>query len=144
MFDQFTHLIAQASGWAYAVVFLFALVDAVFPVVPSETAVITAGVVAAGGDLSLPLVISAAASGAFAGDNVAYAIGHRYGARVTHRFFAGAKAQRRIEWAKRSLHERGGELIAVARFIPGGRSAGARSKRKRGRGCCSRWARLAR
>lgn len=123
MFDQFTDLVAHASGWAYAVVFVLAVVDAVFPVVPSETAVITAGVVAAAGDLVLPLVIVAAAVGAFIGDNTAYAIGHRFGARVTKRFFAGAKAQRRIDWAKRSLDERGGELIAAARFIPGGRTA---------------------
>jgi membrane-associated protein len=123
MFDQFTHLVADATGWAYAVVLLFAVIDAVLPVVPSETAVITAGVVATAGDLSLPLVIAAAAAGAFAGDNIAYGIGHRYGVRVTDRFFRGRKAQRRIDWAKRQLDQRGGELIAVGRFIPGGRTA---------------------
>src|SRR5215471_9601509 len=80
VFEHFTHLVADASGWAYAIVFLLAALDAVLPVVPSETAVITAGVVAAGGDLSLPLVIVAAAAGAFAGDNFAYLIGHRFGA----------------------------------------------------------------
>lgn len=123
MFDQFTHLVADASAWAYAVVLLLAVIDAVLPVVPSETAVITAGVVAAAGDLSLPLVITAAAIGAFAGDNLAYGIGHRYGARITDRFFRGPKAQGRIDWAKRQLDQRGGELIAVGRFIPGGRTA---------------------
>jgi membrane-associated protein len=96
---------------------------AVLPVVPSETAVITAGVVATAGDLSLPLVIAAAAAGAFAGDNLAYGVGRRYGIRVTHRFFRGRKAQHRIDWAKTQLDQRGGELIAVGRFIPGGRTA---------------------
>lgn len=123
MFDELTNLVAQASGWAYAVVFLLAVIDAVLPVVPSETAVITAGVVAAGGDLHLSLVMSAAAAGAFVGDNLAYAIGARYGARISRRFFAGVKAQRRLDWARRSLDERGGELVAVARFIPAGRTA---------------------
>jgi membrane protein DedA with SNARE-associated domain len=123
MFDQFTHLVSDASAWAYAVVTVFALLDAVLPVVPSETAVITAGVVAAGGDLSLPAVIAAAAVGAFLGDNLAYGIGRRYGARASDRFFHGDKAQRRIAWAKAQLDERGGELVAVARFIPGGRTA---------------------
>lgn len=123
MFDQFTHLVADATGWAYAVVLLFAVIDAVLPVVPSETAVITAGVVATAGELSLPLVIAAAAAGAFAGDNLAYGIGHRYGVRVTDRFFHGRKAQQRIDWAKNQLDQRGGELIAVGRFIPGGRTA---------------------
>lgn len=123
MFDQFTHLVAEASAWAYVVVLVFAVVDAVLPVVPSETAVITAGVVAVSGDLSLPLVIAAAALGAFGGDNLAYGIGRRYGTRAKERFFRGEKAKRRVEWASTQLEHRGGELIAVARFIPGGRTA---------------------
>lgn len=123
MFDQFTHLVAEASAWAYVVVLLFAIFDALVPVVPSETAVITAGVVAAAGHLSLSLVIAAAAAGAFAGDNSAYGIGRRWGARAQERFFHGEKAQGRVDWAKAKLDERGGELIAVARFVPGGRTA---------------------
>ena len=123
MFDQFTTLVAQASGWAYVVVMLFAVVDALIPIVPSETAVITAGVVAADGHLYLPLVILAAALGAFAGDNLAYGLGRRYGEGVQKRFFQGEKAAKRLDWAKRQLDRRGGELIAVARFIPGGRTA---------------------
>ena len=114
---------AGASGWAYAIVFLFAFLDALLPVVPSETAVITAGVVASAGDLSLALIIPAAAVGAFLGDNTAYWIGRRFGHRVTKRFFSGEKARRRIDWAHSQLRERGGELIAVGRFIPGGRTA---------------------
>lgn len=92
------------------------------PVVPSETSVITAGVVASAGDLSLPMVVAAAAFGAFLGDNTAYFIGHRYGTRINERFFSGEKARKRIEWAQGQVRERGGELIAIARFIPGGRT----------------------
>jgi membrane-associated protein len=123
LFQQFTHLVSNASGWAYAVVLVLALLDALLPVVPSETAVITAGVVAAGGDLHLLLVIAAAAAGAFLGDNIAYLIGDRYGARVAERFFRGEKARKRIDWTEKQLRTRGGEMIAVARFIPGGRTA---------------------
>jgi len=123
MFDQFTDLVAQASGWAYLVVFVLAVVDVILPIVPSETAVITAGVVASAGDLSLAVVVPAAAAGAFLGDNTAYWIGRRFGTRVVDRFFSGEKSRRRIEWAERQLTERGGELIAIARFIPGGRTA---------------------
>src|SRR4249919_2711449 len=120
-------MVADASGWAYAIVFVFALLDALVPIVPSETAVITAGVVAASGDLSLELIIPAAAAGAFIGDNLAYLIGHRFGARATERFFSGEKARRRMDLAEEQLRERGGELIVVARFIPGGRTAVALS-----------------
>jgi membrane-associated protein len=127
LFDQFTQLVADASGWAYAIVFLLAFLDALLPIVPSETAVITAGVVASSGDLSLALIIPIAAAGAFLGDNTAYLIGRRFGSRVTQRFFGGEKARRRLEWAENQLRERGGELIAVGRFIPGGRTAVALS-----------------
>jgi membrane protein DedA with SNARE-associated domain len=123
VFDHFTQLVSSASGWAYAIVFALALLDAFFPVVPSETAVITAGVVAAAGDLVLPLVVVAAAAGAFAGDNISYLIGRHFGPSVVKRFFRGEKGQRRIDWAKRQLRERGVQLIVVGRFIPGGRTA---------------------
>src|SRR5262245_372378 len=122
MFHQFTQLVSDASGWAYLILFLFAYLDALIPIVPSETAVITAGVVAASGDLSLGLIIPAAAAGAFLGDNTAYLIGHRFGARATARF-TGEKAKHRMDWAEEQLDERGGQLIVVARFIPGGRTA---------------------
>jgi membrane protein DedA with SNARE-associated domain len=122
LFDQFTQLVADASGWAYAIVFLLAVLDVFLPIVPSETAVVTAGVVASAGDLSLPIVIVVAAAGAFLGDNSSYLVGHRFGHRATDRFFSKEKGAERLDWAERQLEERGGELIAVGRFIPGGRT----------------------
>ena len=122
MFHQFTQMVADASGWAYVIVFLFALLDALIPIVPSETSVITAGVVASQGDLNIMLVILFAAAGAFAGDNISYFLGNRYGRRINDRFFTSDKAQKRIGWAQRQVEERGGELIVIARFIPGGRT----------------------
>jgi membrane-associated protein len=122
VFHHFTELVANASGWAYAILFVLALLDAIIPIVPSETSVITAGVVASQGDLSLPMVILFAAAGAFAGDNIAYWLGKRFGQRITDRFFTSEKSQQRVEWAHRQVDERGGELIVIARFIPGGRT----------------------
>src|ERR1700685_2581464 len=110
MFGQFTHLVADASGWAYGIIFLFAFLDVLVPIGPSEASVITAGVVAATGDLNLLLLIAAAAAGAFLGDNTAYLIGHQFGARATERFFRGGKARQTLDWAGRQLAERGGEL----------------------------------
>ena len=77
MFDQLSDIVAQASTWAYIVLALVAMLDAMLPIVPSETAVITAGVLASTGDLLLPLVIGCAATGAFLGDNAVYPLGHR-------------------------------------------------------------------
>lgn len=121
MFDSLLDAISD-SGWTYVVVFAFALLDAIFPVVPSETSVIAAGVLAAAGDLSIALVIAVAASGAIVGDNLAYLIGHRLDEPVRRRLFRGARA-RHLERAERTLAERGGYLIVIARFIPGGRTA---------------------
>jgi membrane-associated protein len=122
-FDQFTHLVSEASGWAYVIVLLVSMLDALVPLVPSESTVITAGVVASTGELMLPLIVAAAAVGAFLGDNAAYLVGRRWGAQGRDRFLRGEGARRAIEWAERQLDERGGELIAIARFIPGGRTA---------------------
>jgi membrane protein DedA with SNARE-associated domain len=122
IFGQFTHLVSAASGWAYGIVFLLAVLDVLIPILPSEASVITAGVVASAGGLNLLLLVAAAACGAFAGDNIAYYLGHRYGARAQARFLRGAKARKTITWAERQLQERGGELIAISRFIPGGRT----------------------
>ena len=123
MFDQFTQLVSDASGWAYAIIVVLAFLDALVPVVPSESSVITAGVVASSGDLSVPLVILAAAAGAFAGDNTAYLLGRRFGTQLEARFFSGERGRKQIQWAERQLDERGGELIVIGRFIPGGRTA---------------------
>jgi membrane-associated protein len=122
VFHHFTQLVADASGWAYAILFILAFLDALIPVVPSETSVITAGVVASQGDLNLLLVILFAAGGAIAGDNAAYFVGWRFGGRINDRFFTSEKAKKRVAWAHRQIEERGGELIVIARFIPGGRT----------------------
>jgi membrane-associated protein len=113
----------SGSDWSYLVVFAIAMLDAFFPLVPSEATAIAAGVVAGTGGLSVELCILAAAFGAFVGDNISFGIGHFLGARVERRFFKGEKAQKRLKWAQRTLDTRGGYLIVVARFIPGGRTA---------------------
>ena len=121
MFNHLVDLVGN-SNWSYAIIFAFALLDVLIPLVPSETSVITAGVVAGAGDLSLPLVILAAASGAFAGDNIAYFIGRYAGNHVTARIFRGEKGAERLAWAEGQIQKRGGELIITARFIPAGRT----------------------
>jgi len=121
MLDSLIDLISDA-WWTYPFIFLFALLDSIIPLVPSETAVIAAGVVAASGGLNLAVVIAVAAAGAFCGDNIAYEIGKRARPWLERRF-SGPKAAARFEWAERLLARRGVGLIIVARFIPGGRTA---------------------
>ena len=121
MLESLTALVS-ASPWTYAVVLGLAAADALFPLFPSETAAIAAGVLAGAGDLSIAFVIAAAATGAFIGDNSSYAVGRTAGQTATRPLFRGAKGQARRVWAERTLDRRGGYLIVVARFIPGGRT----------------------
>jgi membrane protein DedA with SNARE-associated domain len=124
MREVFNTLVDAVSGawWSYFVVFGVAMVDAFFPLVPSETVAITAGVLAGSGDLSLPLCILAAAAGAFAGDNICYGLGTWLGEHTVKRFFRDDKSHKGFEWAERMLATRGTYVIIVARFIPGGRT----------------------
>jgi len=121
-FDQIAEWVSGA-WWSYFLIFGVAAVDAFFPLVPSETVVIIGGNLSAHGDLSLPLVIVAAASGAFVGDNICYGIGTVVGERTVRRWFRGEKAKKRLEWAEQALDRRGAYIIIIARFIPGGRTA---------------------
>src|SRR6266513_1209792 len=52
---------------------------------PGETALITGGVLASQGKLSLPLVIAAAAAGAIVGDNFGYLLGRKGARRLLER-----------------------------------------------------------
>ena len=121
MFEQLTDYVS-GSPWTYGFLFLVSALDVLVPLVPSETSVITAGVLSGSGDLVLPLVILFAAAGAIVGDNTAYAIGRLAGGWVRRRFFSG-DGEERLRWAEKNLRERGGYLIVVGRFVPGGRSA---------------------
>lgn len=113
-----------SSLLSYAIAIVLPALDAIFPVVPSETAVIALGVATAGSaDPRIALLVACAAAGAFLGDNLSYLIGRRFGPWAERRFFAGEKGARRRAWATRSLQRFGMQLIIVCRFIPGGRTA---------------------
>lgn len=121
MFESLTEYVS-GSPWTYVFLFGIAALDVIFPVVPSETSVILAGVIAGTGDLVLVLVILFAGAGAVLGDNVSYWIGRTAGPWVVERFFKGER-RKRIDWAEKQIEERGPYLIVVGRFIPGGRTA---------------------
>jgi membrane protein DedA with SNARE-associated domain len=122
VFDRLLDVVSDA-WWSYPVIFTIAMLDAFFPVVPSETLAITGGVLASSGDLELWLVILAASTGAIVGDNISYGIGSWVGEHTVKRLFRSERAHRGFEWAEHQLEVRGGYLIVVARFIPGGRTA---------------------
>jgi membrane protein DedA with SNARE-associated domain len=122
VFDQLTTALS-GSSWAYALIFAVVAGDAVLPLLPGETIVVTGGVLATSGDLNPLLVFLAGAAGAFLGDSVCYWIGRKLGTRAAEKFLRGERGRRSLEWADRALDRRGKTLIAVARFVPGGRTA---------------------
>jgi len=122
VFDWLTNEVGQ-SALTYPVVFFAATTDVLFPLIPSETIVITAAVLAAQGDLLIWAIVPLVAVGAFLGDNLCYLLGRKVGDPVADRLFSDEKGQARLRWAETALCRRGAILIGVGRFIPGGRTA---------------------
>ncbi|MFB4320539.1 DedA family protein [Actinomadura sp. 21ATH] len=114
---------AVTSPWFYVALFAVAVIDGFFPVVPSESMVITGGVYAATGEPDLALVVVLAALGAFLGDHVSYLLGRGSGGRLLARVAPGTRRHAALEWARRTMDERGGLILVVARYVPGGRTA---------------------
>jgi membrane-associated protein len=112
----------QIARAGYIAVFLVVAGDGVFPILPGETAIVAAAVLAAQGDLQLPLVILAGALGAVAGDSLAYAIGH-HGRGPIRRHVMRVIGEGRLHAAERMVTRYGPALVFVGRFLPGLRIA---------------------
>ncbi|TDW86447.1 MULTISPECIES: DedA family protein [Kribbella] len=119
---QFAHEL-MSSWWIYLALWGFAALDGFFPAIPSETLVVTAGVFAAAGEPNLYAVIVVAAVGAFMGDHISYALGRGAGGRMLDRMTPGTRRYAAVLWARQALAERGGLVLVVARYVPGGRTA---------------------
>ncbi len=112
-----------SSPASYLVAVLVPALDAILPVLPSETAVIALGVATAGSeDPRIAVLVLLAAFGAFLGDNVNYLLGRRFGPAVQRRFFSSERGAARLAWAKKALDRFGARIIIGCRFIPGGRT----------------------
>ena len=112
-----------ASWWIYPSVFAVSLVDAVIPVVPSESVIIgAASAWQSVGQPILPLLFLAGAAGAWCGDQTAYFIGTKVDVRRIS-FFRRPRVLATLDWAEHSLQHRGTLYIIAARFIPMGRVA---------------------
>ena len=122
MLESLTDVIT-ASEWVYALILLIAALDAVFPLVPSEATVIAAAALAGTGELVLAFVLISGAGGAVIGDNAAYLLGRAGKGVLRRRLFHSPRWRRRVGRAEAQLRERGGTIITVSRFIPGGRTA---------------------
>ena len=111
------------SPWIYIGIFAVAVIDAFFPVVPSESIVIaSASASSATGSPLLVGVWIAAAAGAWCGDQTGRFIGTKIDVR-NWSFFQRPRVVKSLQWAEHGLERRGASLIIAARFIPMGRIA---------------------
>lgn len=122
--DIFLTLLEQtiASPWLYLVIVVAVALDAIIPLVPGETLVITGGAFVAQGTTDFTLIVIAAIVGAMIGDHATYQIGRGTGP-ITNWMRRSRMGGGIFRWASNGLHRRGGMLIVAGRFIPGGRTA---------------------
>ncbi|MFG1911840.1 DedA family protein [Kribbella sp. NPDC048928] len=113
--------IAMASHWLLLILFVAAAVDAVFPVVPSEGMVITAGMAAAAGHQNLLLVITVAMLGSVIGESTCYFLGRGSGPALHRWMKRQERRQQLYERVAAALHKRGGLILMTVRYIPGAR-----------------------
>lgn len=113
--------IAMASHWLLLILFIAATVDAVFPVVPSEGMVITAGMAAAAGHQNLLLVIAAAMVGSVIGESICYLMGRGSGPALHRWMKRQERRQQLYDKVSGALHSRGGLILMTVRYIPGAR-----------------------
>ena len=109
------------SASTYLVLCAIILIDDFVPVAPGDTAMITAGILAANGGLSIYLVIVAGAIGGMLGDNLFYLLGRKFGPGLADRLL-GDRGQELYCWAMRQISVRGATIIIVGRFVPAGRT----------------------
>ena len=93
---------------------------------PGETALLTAGVLAGAGRLSLPIVIAVAIAAAVAGDTLGYWLG-RSGGRAVLRHRGPLEGFRAValERGERFFDRHGAKTVFLARFVPGVRVVAA-------------------
>ncbi len=93
---------------------------------PGETALITAGGLAAGGHLALPLVIAVAAVAAVTGDTLGYWLGRRGGRRFLMRDgLLAAHRRHAVERADHFFARYGTLTVFFGRWVPGVRVVAA-------------------
>ncbi len=109
---------AVQSGWVLPALPLMIAIDGPFPVLPSETVLMTAVALAFGARDAWMLValFAVAVLGSVLGDLAVYGLG-----RSSHRLVSGAADSGLAAWMRRHLLARPGAALIGARFVPGGR-----------------------
>lgn len=117
---ELVHTVAAHPQWAYAVLFLAALLEAV-PVagsfVPGSTVILSLSALIGAGDLSLAGVLAATVSGAALGDGAAYLIGRSH-PDWPRRLWPLSRHPEVVRRSEAFFTRRGSVAVFLARFLP--------------------------
>lgn len=113
-------LVSAHASWAYAVIFLAALLEAV-PVagsfVPGSTVIVALSALVPSGNLKLAPILVAAIAGALLGDGLAYALGRR-AEREVLTSWPLSKYPAVVSQSETFFHRYGTFAVFFARFVP--------------------------
>jgi membrane protein DedA with SNARE-associated domain len=113
-------LVSVARDVGYPVLFVLIAIETMGIPVPGETALLTAGIVAARGHLDITVVIAVAAAAAITGDNVGFAIGRRYGRRLLLAPGPLERHRRRVlEIGEPFFQRHGPKAVFLGRWVAG-------------------------
>jgi membrane-associated protein len=119
---DFSAIVESAGKWAYVIVFAFIVGDAVFPVLPGETALNAGATLAASGTLTLGGLIVAGWAGAVVGDSALFFIARKAGERIEPQI-EQARSNDRVALALDLMGQNAPLLIVAGRYVPGLRFA---------------------
>lgn len=115
------NFVATYGTWVYLLLFMIIFVETgvvVMPFLPGDSLLFVAGALAAGGGMDPAILIGVLFVAAVLGDSVNYAIGRRFGGRISQwpdsRFFN----RRALEKTHEFYERHGGKTIIIARFMP--------------------------
>lgn len=106
------------DAWAYLFVFACVTGDAVVPILPGETVVNAAAVLASQGQLEIGWIIVAACVGAILGDNILYWIARLSADRLEDKV-ARVEEDKRVQTVLRIIGDRAPLFIVLGRYVPG-------------------------
>lgn len=129
LIDVFLHLdkylnvlLSHYNGWAYVFMFVIIFIETglvVTPFLPGDSLIFATGAIAAaGGPISIPLVIPLLYVAAVGGDTANYQIGHALRERVNRREHIRFIKQEYLDRTQAFFERHGGKTITIARFIP--------------------------
>ncbi|ANP48280.1 membrane protein DedA with SNARE-associated domain [Streptomyces griseochromogenes] len=111
--------LGELACWAYAVLALTTLP----PLLPNNLLLITSGMLAARGEMSLVLILLSVAGSAVLGDLLLHRLGRSAGDRLRRSALGGRRGEL-FAWASQQMRRRGLPFVVGVRFLPSGRLLG--------------------